>query len=147
MQGRGRGRLAGPRPLQKLIWIIHYQRTISIQKLKLLGEVPGYDLYYSLTHPLKWKPFGLEICTNPHYLVLNFYQINEDGKIRTRDHLVIKVLIPCQRTISTQKLKLLGKIPGYDLYYSLTLMIFKYLITIWRTFKFLRHIFIKEHYF
>jgi hypothetical protein len=29
------------------------QRTISTQKLKLLGEVPGYDLYYSLTHPLK----------------------------------------------------------------------------------------------
>ena len=29
------------------------QGTISTQKLKLLGEVPGYDLYYSLTHPLK----------------------------------------------------------------------------------------------
>jgi hypothetical protein len=29
------------------------KRTISTQKLKLLGEVPGYDLYYSLTHPLK----------------------------------------------------------------------------------------------
>jgi hypothetical protein len=29
------------------------QRTISTQKLKLLGEVSGYDLYYSLTHPLK----------------------------------------------------------------------------------------------
>jgi hypothetical protein len=29
------------------------QRTNSTQKLKLLGEVPGYDLYYSLTHPLK----------------------------------------------------------------------------------------------
>jgi len=29
------------------------QRTISTQKFKLLGEVPRYDLYYSLTHPLK----------------------------------------------------------------------------------------------
>ena len=29
------------------------QRTISTQQLKLLGKVPGYDLYYSLTHPLK----------------------------------------------------------------------------------------------
>ena len=134
MQGRGRGRLAEPRPLQKLIWITHCQRTISTQKLKLLGEVPGYDLYYSLTHLLKWKPFGLETCTGPHYLVLNFYQINGDGEIRTRDHLVIKVLIPCQRTISTQKFKLLGEIPGYDLYYSLTLIISKYLITIRRTF-------------
>jgi len=52
--------------------------------------------------------------------MLNFYQINEDGEIRTRDHLVIKALIPCQRTISTKKLKLLGEVPGYDLYYSLT---------------------------
>ena len=52
--------------------------------------------------------------------MLNFYQINGDGKIRTRDRLVIKALIPYQRTISTQKLKLLGKVSGYDLYYSLT---------------------------
>jgi hypothetical protein len=29
------------------------QKIISTQKLKLLGEVLGYDLYYSLTHPLK----------------------------------------------------------------------------------------------
>ena len=29
------------------------QRTISTQKLKLLGDVLGYDLYYSLTHPFK----------------------------------------------------------------------------------------------
>jgi hypothetical protein len=33
--------------------LIVCQRTISTQKLKLSGEVPGYDLYYSLTHPLK----------------------------------------------------------------------------------------------
>jgi hypothetical protein len=33
--------------------------------------------------------------------VHNFYQINGDSEIRTRDHLVIKVLISCQRTIST----------------------------------------------
>jgi len=52
--------------------------------------------------------------------VLNFYQINGDGEIRTRDRLVIKALIPCQRTISTQKLKLLGEVLRYDLYYSLT---------------------------
>ena len=60
--------------------------------IKLLGKVSGYNLYYSLTHPLK--------C--PLYLVLNFYQINRDDEIRTRDRLVIKILIPCQRTISTQ---------------------------------------------
>jgi len=29
------------------------------------------------------------------------YQINRDGEIRTRNHLVIKILIPCQRIIST----------------------------------------------
>jgi hypothetical protein len=29
------------------------QRTISTQKLKLLGEVSRYDLYYSLTYLLK----------------------------------------------------------------------------------------------
>jgi hypothetical protein len=53
--------------------------------------------------------------------VLNFYQINGDGEIRTRDRLVIKALIPCQKTISIQWLKLLGEISGYDLYYSLTI--------------------------
>jgi hypothetical protein len=97
-------------------------QTISTQKFKLLDEALRYDLYYSLTHPLKWKLFGLETCTDPHYIVLNFYQINEDGEIRTRDRLVIKTLIPCQRTISTQKLKLLGKILKYNLYYSLTVL-------------------------
>jgi hypothetical protein len=25
-----------------------------------LDEVPEYDLYYSLTHSLEWKSFGLE---------------------------------------------------------------------------------------
>jgi len=98
------------------------QRIISTQKLKLLGEVPGYDLYYSLTHPLKWKPFRLETYTCLLYFVLNFYQINRDDEIRTRDHLVIKALISCQKIISTQKFKFLGEIPGYDLYYSLTKM-------------------------
>ena len=77
------------------------QRTISIQKLKLLGEI------------------GLETCTGSHYLMLNFYEINRDDEIRTHDRLVIKALIPCQRTISTQKLKLLGEVSKYDLYYSL----------------------------
>jgi hypothetical protein len=33
--------------------LIPCQRTISTQKLKLLGEVLRYDLYYFLTHPLK----------------------------------------------------------------------------------------------
>jgi hypothetical protein len=105
-----------------LVYMSSYkcQRTISIQKFKLLGEASKYDLYYSLTHLLKWKPFGFETCTCPHYLVLNFYQINENDEIWTRDRLVIKALIPCQRTISTQKFKLLGEAPRYDLYYSLT---------------------------
>jgi hypothetical protein len=103
-----------------VVWCVDCQRINLTQKFKLLDEVPGYDLYYSLTHPLKWKPFGLETCTNPHYLVLNFYQINESSEIRTHDHLVIKALISCQRTISTQKFKLLSEVPRYDLYYSLT---------------------------
>jgi hypothetical protein len=34
--------------------------------------------------------------------VFNFYEINGEGEIRTRDHLIIKALIPCQRIISTQ---------------------------------------------
>jgi len=33
-------------------------------------------------------------------LYLIFYQINKDGEIQTRDRLVIKTLIPYQRTIS-----------------------------------------------
>ena len=91
--------------------LYYCQKTISTQKIKLLGEVSEYDLYYFLKHPLKWKPFELEICTGPHYLVFNFYQINKDSEIRTHDCLVIKVLIPCQRTILTQKFKSLYEIP------------------------------------
>jgi len=52
--------------------------------------------------------------------VSNFYQINEDGEIQTRDRLVIKTLISCQKIISIQKLKPLDKILKYDLYYPLT---------------------------
>jgi hypothetical protein len=101
--------------------------------LSCLGEFLGYDLYYSPTHPLKWKPFGLETCTGPYYFVLNFYQINrgwwdsnswllshQGSDTMSRDRLVIKALMPCQRTISTQKLMLLDEVLGYDLYYSLT---------------------------
>jgi hypothetical protein len=36
--------------------------------------------------------------------VLNFYQINKDGEIRTRDRLVIKALIPCQEPIQSNNL-------------------------------------------
>jgi hypothetical protein len=111
-----------------LIFIQICQRTISTQKLKLLCKVPRYDFYYSLTPPLKWKLFELGTCTVSHYLVLNFYQINGDGEIWTHDRLIIKALIPCQRTISTQKLKLLGKVRKYDLYYSLTNWFLKNLI-------------------
>jgi ribosomal protein L10 len=68
------------------------QKTNSTQKLKLLGGVLRYDLYYSLTYFFKWKSFELETCTNSHYLLFDFYQINKNGKIRTRDHLVIKKL-------------------------------------------------------
>jgi hypothetical protein len=57
--------------------------------------------------------------TDPHYLVLDFYQINRSSEIQTRDHFVIKTLISCQRTISTKKLKLINKISKYNLYYSL----------------------------
>jgi hypothetical protein len=95
------------------------QRINSIQKLKLLGDIPRYDLYYSLTYSLKWKPFVFKTCTSLHYLVLNFYQINEDGEIQSYDRLVIKALISYQITNSTQKLKLLGEVSKYDLYYFL----------------------------
>ena len=65
------------------------------------------------------QPFDLEICTGSYYLVLNFYQINRDGEIQTHDRLVIKALIPYQRTKSTKKLKLFGEILRYNLYYFL----------------------------
>jgi hypothetical protein len=52
--------------------------------------------------------------------VLSFYQINGDDEIRTRNRLIIKVLIPYQKTNSAQKLKLLGDVSRYDLYYSIT---------------------------
>ena len=88
-----------------------------------MGWDTEYNLYYSLTYSLKWKFFGLETCTGPHYLVLNFYQINEDSEIWTCDCLVIKTLILYQKPISIQKLKLLNKISRYALYYSSTRII------------------------
>jgi hypothetical protein len=57
--------------------------------------------------------------------VLNFYQINRDGEIQTRDRLVIKTLIPCQKNISTQKLKLLDEISGYDAHFTLCFIFIK----------------------
>jgi hypothetical protein len=65
------------------------------------------------------QSFELEICTGSYYLVFNFYQINRDGEIQTHNRLVIKALISCQRTKSTKKLKLLGEILRYNLYYFL----------------------------
>jgi len=80
-----------------------------------------WRLTWSLTSGLlelvERKLFGLETCIDSHYLMLNFYQINMNGKIRTRDRLVIKALIPCQKINSTQKFKLLNKISRYNLYY------------------------------
>jgi len=96
------------------------KNTNSTQELKLLGKILRYDLYYSLTYFLMWKLFKLETCINQYYIVLNFYQINKDGEIQTRDRLVIKALIPCQIINSTQKFKLLGEASRYDLYYFLT---------------------------
>jgi hypothetical protein len=66
------------------------------------------------------KLFGLETCIDSHYLMLNFYQINMNGKIRTRDRLVIKTLTPCQRINLTQKFKLLNEILRYNLYYFIS---------------------------
>jgi hypothetical protein len=51
--------------------------------------------------------------------MINFYQINRDSEIRTRDRLVIKALIPYKKTNLTWKFKLLDKISRYNLYYSL----------------------------
>ena len=48
------------------------QKNISTLKLELLGNVSRYNLYYSLIYLLKWKPFGLEICTYSYYLVFIF---------------------------------------------------------------------------
>jgi len=78
------------------------------------------DIYYSLTHLFKWKLYRLEIYKGQHYLVLNFYQINEDDEIRSRNCLVIENLIPYLKTNSTQKIKLLNKFLRYNLYYFLT---------------------------
>jgi hypothetical protein len=34
--------------------------------------------------------------------VFNFYQINRNGEIQTRDRLIIKIPLPCQKIILTQ---------------------------------------------
>jgi hypothetical protein len=72
---------------------------------------------------LKWKLFELEIWTDSRYFVLDFYQINRDGKIRTYNHMIIKTLILYWKTISTQYLKLLDTISEYNLCYSLILIL------------------------
>jgi hypothetical protein len=41
----------------------------------------------------KWKLYELETCIDLYYLMFNFINWNEDGEIRTRDHLIIKILI------------------------------------------------------
>jgi len=64
--------------------------------------------------------------------VLDFYQINRGGEIRTRDHLVIKTLIPCQRINLTQKFKLLDEVPRYDLLFSNLFFFIKYLDIVMR---------------
>ena len=81
-----------------LSFTLNIMLTILIANLLTLGIIRTVDIFTTL----KWKPFELETCTNPHYLMFNFYQINKDGEILTRDRLVIKALIPCQRIISTQ---------------------------------------------
>jgi hypothetical protein len=54
-----------------------YGRIKIYSQYMLLGEILRYDLYYSLPHHLKWKSFGPETYTDSHYLMINFYQINE----------------------------------------------------------------------
>jgi hypothetical protein len=49
--------------------------------------------------------------------MFNFYQIIEEDEIQIYNYLVIKVLILCQRIISTQEIKLLDEILRYDTIY------------------------------
>jgi hypothetical protein len=89
---------------------VHFFTQVALQTLIQQYHIAGhtnnnilkYNLYYFLTHFLMLKLFKLETCIDLLYFMLNFYQINRDGEIRTRDHLVIKALIPCQIIISTQ---------------------------------------------
>jgi hypothetical protein len=48
------------------------QKTISTQKLKLLGEVPEYDLYYFLIHPSSENLLGLKLAQTHITLCLIF---------------------------------------------------------------------------
>jgi hypothetical protein len=62
------------------------------KSIQLLGEILKYYLYYFLIYF-----FLLETCISLYYLVLNFYQINEDCEIQTHDRLIIKILILYQK--------------------------------------------------
>jgi len=90
--------------LFNLTWRGDLSKSDFNLKLKLLDDISGCDLYYILTHSLKWKPFDLETCICLYYLMLNFYQINKDSEIQTQDHLIIKTLISCQITIFYNKI-------------------------------------------
>jgi hypothetical protein len=46
------------------------QKTISTQKLNLLGEVPRIVLYYSLTHPSSENPLDLKLTQTQTTLCL-----------------------------------------------------------------------------
>ena len=56
------------------------------------------------------SPLGLKLIQIRTILCLIFYEINRGVEIRTRDCLVIKTLIPCQKVNLTQKHKLLDEV-------------------------------------
>jgi hypothetical protein len=121
------------------------RNTHRLIQLKLLGEVFRYNLYYFLTHSFKWKPFRLETCIDSYYLLLNFYQINRDGEIRTRDRLVIKTMIQYQKFNSTQNFKLLGKTP--NIIYSKSICLMNVTLELFQIHKFHNVVLIVRHYF
>jgi hypothetical protein len=53
--------------------------------------------------------------------------MNINDEIRTRDRLIINILISCQNINLTKKLKLLNKILKYNLYYFLIIFTAHYL--------------------
>ena len=84
----------------KSLFIFKFKNYILVYFKNIFNFLKISNLSNNNLNPIKL--FGLETCTVSHYFIFNFYQINKDDEIRTRDRLVIKILISCQKLISTQ---------------------------------------------
>ena len=96
--------------INETLEIITYKKCLELQ---LLGQIIGAgELERSLCRDIDGHQLG-QAAVKVAGVVGISHDEKDDGK-KIKD-----ALIPCQRTISTQKFKLLCEVTEYNLYYSL----------------------------